>query len=85
LSGTEENQNKNNKRQKSEEQSEASKSENIEFNLNDVENLVNNFEKRKTSDKDCVDILLTNQWPKYVEKQSGQQLVCFYFIQQISL
>ncbi len=51
-----------------------SDSEPIEFNLSDVENLQNNFEKRQVNSNECVDILLTNQWPKYIEKESGQQL-----------
>ena len=42
------------------------------FNEKDVENLINNFEKK---DLQCVDILLTNQWPKYVENKCDQKLV----------
>ena len=47
----------------------------VTFYQKDIEALENNFEKRKKSETDCVDILLTNQWPKYVEKDSNQQLV----------
>ena len=54
-----------------------SKTENT-FNLKDIESLEGNFERRKNSDDDCVDLLITNQWPKYIEKQSNQQLVCIF-------
>ncbi len=58
-----------------EEKSESKNNEEfVVFNSKDVETLEANLEKRITGD-DCVDILLTNQWPKYVEKQSNQLLV----------
>lgn len=60
-----------NQKPKSDEQN----TESTSFTLSDIENLDNIFEKRKKSSTNCVDILLTNQWPKYIEKQSGQQLV----------
>ena len=44
----------------------------ITFNLSEIQNLESIFEKRKNETTECVDILLTNQWPKYIEKQSGQ-------------
>lgn len=47
----------------------------ITFNLKDVEQLEANFERRRNAEAECVDLLITNQWPKYVEKQSNQQIV----------
>jgi len=58
-----------------EEKSPDQKSDENLFNLKDIENLIENFDKRKNSDDDCIDLLITNQWPKYIEKQSNQQLV----------
>ena len=46
----------------------------VTFNLPEIENLEGIFEKKKNEETECVDILLTNQWPKYIEKQSGQVL-----------
>lgn len=43
----------------------------VEFAADDVDNLINTCEKRG----ECVDLLLTNQWPKYVENESKQELV----------
>ena len=57
---------------------EANKTD-ITFNLKDIENLEANFDRYKKSDADCVDLLITNQWPKYIEKQSNQQLVCCFY------
>jgi hypothetical protein len=71
LSGTEEKPNSTADQQQSD--------ENL-FNLKDVENIIENFDKRKNSDEDCIDLLITNQWPKYIEKQSNQQLVSNFFL-----
>ncbi len=46
----------------------------VTFNLPEIQNLESIFETKKNEETECVDILLTNQWPKYVEKQSGQVL-----------
>ena len=50
-----------------------SEEEYVEFSSKDIENLINTCEKRNNGE--CIDILLTNQWPKYVEKLNNQQLV----------
>lgn len=44
-----------------------------EFELKDIESIINNCEKRNPGE--CIDILLTNQWPKNVENLSNQELV----------
>jgi len=49
-------------------------SEPVTFNLAEIQNLEGIFEKKKNDETECVDILLTNQWPKYIEKQSGHVL-----------
>jgi len=54
--------------------SDGDTAESTKFTLSDVENLDNIFEKRKKSSTNCVDILITNQWPKYIEKSSGVKL-----------
>jgi hypothetical protein len=46
--------------------------ERVTFNLKDIESLETNCIKKFG---DCVDLFLTNQWPKGVEKLSNQQLV----------
>ncbi|RNA42364.1 CWF19 1 [Brachionus plicatilis] len=43
-----------------------------EFELKDIESIINNYEKRNAGE--CIDILLTNQWPKNVENLSNQEL-----------
>ncbi len=68
LSGMEEVENK---RKMTEDEEEK----NVIFSIGEVQNLEEIFERKRNSDTECVDILLTNQWPKYIEKQSGQQLV----------
>jgi hypothetical protein len=52
--------------------------DNIEFTVRDLENLMSTCEKR--NDGDCIDILLTNQWPKYVDRLNNQPLVWKHFI-----
>jgi hypothetical protein len=51
----------------------ADVNENVEFTLRDLENLINVCEKR--NEGDCIDILLTNQWPKFIERLNNQPLV----------
>lgn len=47
----------------------------VQFELKDIEALINNCEKRNPGE--CIDILLTNQWPKNVENLSNQELARF--------
>ncbi len=44
----------------------------VSFTIKDIENLINTCEKR--SEGNCVDILLTNQWPMYIERLNNQPL-----------
>lgn len=57
--------------------SDEEKSTLVEFSPNDVSNLISSCEKRHGGD--CIDLLLTNQWPKYIENLSQQQLVGIEF------
>jgi hypothetical protein len=45
----------------------------VEFNTDEVESIIGNLEKRHAGE--CVDLLLTNQWPMFVENLSNQELV----------
>ncbi len=77
LSGLEEKQdntNGNNKRLKRSDDDSASgqADEFVRFNLKDADSLISNWDKRNVGE--CLDILITNQWPKYIEKLSNQQL-----------
>lgn len=49
----------------------------LRFDQDDIDRLVANWDKCNTAE--CVDILLTNQWPKFVERLSNQTLVRFTF------
>lgn len=44
----------------------------VEFDLKDIEGLINNVDKINPGE--CIDILLTNQWPMHVESLSNQTL-----------
>ena len=46
----------------------------LHFDVKDVETLEANWSRRANLDTDVLDILLTNQWPKYVEKLCNQKL-----------
>jgi hypothetical protein len=45
----------------------------VEFTSEDVESIINNCETRHPGE--CIDLLLTSQWPKFVENLSKQELV----------
>lgn len=49
----------------------------MEFSVEEVEGIVNNLEKRHPGES--IDLLLTNQWPMYVEKLSDQESVWAQF------
>ena len=51
--------------------------ENVEFTSKDVENLIDICERRHPGE--CIDLLLTNQWPKFVERLNNQSLVFFLY------
>ncbi|CAF0760966.1 unnamed protein product [Brachionus calyciflorus] len=70
LSGVENKREESNKRFKRSDESEPE--ELVEFDLKDIESIINNYEKRNPGE--CLDILLTNQWPKYIENLSNQKL-----------
>lgn len=45
----------------------------VEFTAEDVESIIGNCEKRHPGE--CIDLLLTSQWPKHIENLSKQELV----------
>jgi hypothetical protein len=55
----------------------------VRFNLKDAESLIANWERRNVGE--ALDILITNQWPKYVEKLSNQELVRHNFRKNLYL
>lgn len=51
---------------------------NVEFTARDVDNLIETCQRR--NEEECIDILLTNQWPKYIEQLHNQPLVQLIFL-----
>ena len=74
LSGTEDKDGIKNRKMLDDETDQDPNEEIVKFNSDDIESIISNFERRKKNENDCVDILLTNQWPKFVEKNSNQQI-----------
>ena len=73
LSGTEIISNKNKRLKGNQELENQEQDEHLRFDQDDIDRLVANWDKCNTVE--CVDILLTNQWPKLVERFSNQTLV----------